>query len=67
MVLMKNTKSIDACADSEMRIQRFNQSCIENRMKLERLYQQIERCQDFSIINLLDDYLCQIKNCQIEQ
>jgi hypothetical protein len=63
---MKNKKSIDICTDSEIRIQRFNQSCIENRIRLEKLCHQIERCQDFKIIECLQNYLSHFKRFQIE-
>lgn len=66
MVLMKNKKSIDIFTNSEICIQRLNQSCIENRMRLEKLCQQIERCQDMTIIECIQDYLSQFKNRQIE-
>jgi hypothetical protein len=66
MVLMKNKKFIDVCSDSENRIQLLNQSCIENRIRLEKLCQQIERCQDMMIIECVNDYLSHFKNCQIE-
>jgi hypothetical protein len=66
MVLMKNKKSIDIYTNYEICIQRLNQSCIENRMRLEKLYQQIERCHDMTIIECIQDYMSHFKNRLIE-